>query len=186
MISFYKRIIFNNKGTFSLILILFLCFFLKSYLDLFATFIYGKINIIIFSLIFFIFGLFGFPTLPFSLLGYKLYGVLTCSIFTGLPVTLIILFQINFYNTLSLKISKDDYIKKISSKIESFSKFNKILIISLLRMNPVLPLHLISGVSRRILSQKDISYELFIIIIYLSSVICSIFLGLMFSFIEKL
>lgn len=186
MIKIYQNIVFNNKGTFSLILILFASFFLKGYFDLFATYLYGKVSIFLFCFIYLLLGTIGLPTIPLAILGYKLYGIFISSFYTGFVITLIILFQINFYKTLGLKISQDLYIKKLTDSISKLNKNKQLLFLSSLRINPILPLHLVSGVSRNLVKNRKISILKFTVIIYISSFICSLILGFLFKLIEKI
>ena len=186
MLNLYKKIFFKNKGTFSLIVILIVSFFLKNYFELLANFLYGKITIIQFFSIYIVLGSLGLPTIPLAILGYKLYGIIICSLYSGFSVTMIILFQINFYKTLGLRISKDLYIRNITKTISKFNQCKQLLIIGSLRMNPFLPVHLVSGVSRNLLVQKRIFFLKFIIIIYLSSVICSFIFGLLLKLIDNI
>ncbi len=157
MISKYKyfikkiwSLIYANKGTFLLAAVLLIFFLFKDESSKFIINNFSKLDIITFGFIYFILAIFCLPTLPLSIIAGELYEIMPASFAISLPVTLAIFTQLLFPGTFGFGISSDQYIEKLAKRFQKLNKFKKMLILSLVRANPALPLPVYSALTLKV------------------------------------
>ncbi len=177
MISKYKHLIkkiwaliYANKGTFLLAAVLILFFFFKDESSKFIINNFSKLDIVSFGIIYYVLGIFCLPTLPLSIIAGQLYEIIPASLAITFPVTLAIFTQMLFPGTFGFGISSDQYIEKLAKRFLKINKLKKMLILSLVRANPALPLPVYSALTLRVLPpQKKINILLSLISAFLGT-----------------
>tara|TARA_B100000886_G_C20401166_1_gene482641 strand:- start:1146 stop:1730 length:585 start_codon:yes stop_codon:yes gene_type:complete len=144
-------IIYANKGTFLLAAVLLSFFFFKDESSQFITNNFSKLDIFTFGFIYFFLAIFCLPTLPLSIIAGQLYETIPASFAITIPVTLAIFTQIIFPGTFGFGISSDQYIEKLSKKFLRLNKFKTMIILSIVRANPALPLPVYSALTLRVM-----------------------------------
>ena len=179
MINNYKHLIKNiwyliyaNKGTFSLAAVLILFFLFKDESSKFITNNFSELDIVSFGCIYFFVGLFCLPTLPLTIISGKLYELIPASFAITLPVTLIIFTQMIFPHTFGFGISSDQYIEKLAKKLLKLSKFKRMVILSIIRANPALPLPVYSALTLKVFPPtKNINITISLVAAFLGTFI---------------
>ena len=184
MINKYKnlinkiwRIIYANKGTFILAFVIILFFFFKDESSKFIINNFSKLDILSFGFFYFMLGIFCLPTLPLAIIAGQLYEIIPASFAITLPVTLAIFTQMFLPDTFGFGISSDQYIEKLAKNFLKLNKFKKMLILSLVRANPALPLPIYSALSLKVLPPgKNINMTISLVSAFLGTFIPALIL----------